>query len=204
MSRPIVGSWAEQVYASLEPYTGQDEVLGWPLLIYLGAIGDSQFQVVDDLARDDGDRVGWSKIMDVNLCPAFALPWLGQLVGVVVDTTLSEANQRLQIAATAGWFRGTVAAMTAAAQLYLTGTKYAIVQERLGGDAYSIGIQTHTSETPADTTAMLVAIKAVTPAGMLLTLNIFIGQTWGQLKTHSPTWTAVHSDWGTWDGVRHG
>lgn len=204
MARPVVGAWAERVYADLGPYTSQDEALGWPLLIYLGAIGDKFFQQIDDLARDQGSVVGWGNMMNPNTCPAYALPWLGQLVGVVVDTTLSEANQRAQVIAAAGWQRGTPASIIAAAQLYLSGTKFVSLQERYGGNAYALNIITHTGETPADTSAMVAAVKAVMPAGMIVTFATYVGQTYAQLKAAYATYTAVKAAYATYDDVRHG
>lgn len=204
MSRPVVGAWAERAYAALAPYTGPDEAFGWPLLIYLGAIGDQFFQMMDDLGRDQGDVVGWGNVMNPNTCPAYALPWLGQFVGVVVDTTLSEANQRAQVIAAAGWQRGTPASIIAAVQRYLTGAKYVALQERFGGNAYALNIITHTAETPVDTTEMMNAVKAVIPAGFLLTFATYIGQTYLQLRTNYATYLAVRTAYATYDDVRHG
>lgn len=204
VSRPVVGAWAERAYAGLGPYTEQDEALGWPLLIYLGAVGDQMFQEMDDLGRDQGSIIGWGNVFNPSLCPAKALPWLGQFVGVEVDTTLSEANQRAQVAAAAGWQRGTPASIISAVQLYLTGTKYVSLQERFGGNAYALNIITHTAETPVDTTAMVNAVKAVIPAGFLLTFATYVGQTYAQLRTTYATYTAVKAAYATYDDVRHG
>lgn len=204
MARPVVGSFAEAVYAQLFPYTSQDEKLGWPLLIYLGAICDSAFQIVDDLGRDSGGVVGWGKLLDPTTCPDYALPWLGQLVGVDVDQTLSVPNQRLQIQSVAGWSRGTPASIIAAAQAYLSGTKFVSLQERFSGNAYWLGINTHTAETPADTTAMIAAITAVKPAGIILFLNVTPGQTFGAMLAHDLTFQGTKTNWPTFDDLRHG
>lgn len=201
MSRPVVGSWAERAYANLGPYTTQDAALGWPLLVFLGAIGDELFQEMDDLGRTTN---GWGDVMNPHTCPVYALPWLGQFVGVVVDTTLSEANQRAQVIAAAGWQRGTPASIIAAVQRYLTGSKYVLLQERFGGNAYALNIVTHTAETPADTTLMIAAAKAVIPAGMITTFTTYIGQTYADLKAHYATYAAVTIAYATYDDVRHG
>lgn len=201
MSRPVVSAWAERLYASLSPYTTQDEALGWPLLIYLGALGDELYQQMDDLGRG---TLGWGDVMNPDTCPVYALPWLGQLVGVVVDTTLSEANQRAQVKAAAGWQRGTPASIIAAIQRYLTGAQYVLLQERFGGNAYALNIVTHTSETPVDTTEMVEAAKAVIPAGMLVTFSTYLGQTYAQLKAGFATYAAVTIAYATYDDVRHG
>lgn len=197
----MVGVWAERAYATLFPYTAPDESLGWPLLIYLGAIGDVLFQEMDDLGRTPN---GWGDVMNVNTCPVQALPWLGQLVGVQVDTNLSEANQRAQVKAAAGWQRGTPASIIAAVQRYLTGAKYVLLQERFGGNAYALNIVTHTAETPADLTAMKNALLEVVPAGMIVTFANYLGQTYADLKAHFATYAAVTAAYATYDDVRHG
>lgn len=56
----------------------------------------------------------WGKLLDVDLCPASALPYLGQYVGVQVPAGTPEAEARALIRAKAGTNRGTEAAVTAA------------------------------------------------------------------------------------------
>lgn len=202
--RPVVSAWAERLYANLSPYTDQDAGLGYPLLRFCGSLGDNLFQEVDDYARDNNGVPGWAGLFNPNLCPPQVLPWLGQLVGVAVDTTLSVDNQRAQVIGVQGWARGTPASIIAAVQLYLTGTKYVVLQERLGGNAYALGIQTHSSETPILVDAMMAAIRKVLPAGMLLTMNTYVGQTFGQMLSTAPTFASVKTHWSTFDAVRHG
>lgn len=88
--------------------------------------------VTEQWARDHDGRPGWSSLLDLDDAPAVALPWLGQFVGVTVDQKLDAVRQRDVIRSAAGFARGSVAALKAAAQTYLTGTKHVDVFEREG------------------------------------------------------------------------
>src|SRR6516162_5067495 len=133
MSEPMLESFSADIYARMGPLTYDEANQQYALANFLGAIGE-MFQLLDDYGRDQmvGNLLapGWSQVMDINRAPAEVLPWLGQFVGVSVDDSLSEALQRQQIRSVAGWNRGTLNAMIAAAQLYLVGTKSLIVRER--------------------------------------------------------------------------
>lgn len=171
------GSFADALYEQLRPLAYADEALGWPLLHYVSGFA-LPFQLVEDLARDTDDgRPGWAVLLDPDTCPAWALPWLAQLAGVVLDTTLSEADQRAQIVDEAGFRRGTPAALVSAVQARLTGTKTARVLERddidyvAGGpddSAYRLGVLTLASETP-DPAAVYQAILSQKPGGIVVT-----------------------------------
>ena len=145
---------------------------------------------------------GWSLLLDVERAPADALPWLGQFVGVTVDPSLDEAAQRQQIRDEQGMTRGTPAAMVAAAQRYLTGTKSVILIERDASvcpthPAYGLKVLTRTSET-ADTSVVLAALIAAKPAGIILDYATVDGQTWQDVIDNYATWGDVISTYSTW------
>jgi hypothetical protein len=140
---------------------------------YVSAMGD-MFQQVDTLASATNAGPGWSQIMDINRCPSYGLGWLAQFVGVTLDPALDDASQRSRIRSTDGWNRGSPNAMIAAAQQYLTGTKYVILRER-NGSPYHITVVTKLSETP-NSLAVLNALLAQKPAGLTLTLAVEAGQ----------------------------
>lgn len=125
--------------------------LGWAasedtsgeLLSWLGGIADL-FQTIDSLTHDGYDTEGnvapgWSQVLDLNRCPTFALPWLGQFVGVQVNPTLRDDQQRAQILSMPGFQRGTVASIIAAIDYYLLPGYSATIVERTP-DAYSLEI----------------------------------------------------------------
>lgn len=201
---PIVGDWAQRLYDRLAPVHQQDAALGYPFLIYLGAMGDKLMEDIDFLVSDSDIGPGWSRLFDTGTCPSYALPWLGQIVGVRVNPLLSDLDQREQIREVGGWSRGTPGSMLAAAQPYLTGTKFTLMIERYGGDAYQILYITHTAETPADPTLMEAAVIAQKPAGIVLTFANYVGQTWGDVKSGNATWQDVKNNFALWNDVRNG
>lgn len=124
MPIPVLESAAADLYDRMTPMADLDASLGWPLANYCAGIG-TMLQVVDDYARDqivNGKTApGWSQLLDPNRCPVEALPYLGMMVGVVVNTALSEADQRAQIKSEQGWQRGTLNAIIAAAASQVLG-----------------------------------------------------------------------------------
>lgn len=143
-------------YAADEDTTGQ-------LLSWLDGIGQL-LQVLDTLCRDGTDSSGnpapgWSQALDINRAPTYVLPWLGQFVGVRVDTSLADALQRSQIQNEQGFARGTVAAIQAAAQPFLAGGYSVTVLER-DTSPYHLTVQVPSAGLPYATYAALDAAFA--------------------------------------------
>lgn len=200
MSKPVVGSFGAELYEAVEPLAWADEENGWALLTLCGAIGE-MFQQVRDLGSPDPDgNPGWSQLLDVTRCPTAYLPWLGQFVGVQVDTSLTDTQQRSQITNEAGMARGSLAAIRGAAQKYLTGSRTVQILERVGGDAYAFTVVTYTSETP-DSAAVSAALAAAKPAGLVMTYEAVTGQIWAQLEANYATWADVIAAYTTWQDV---
>lgn len=167
MSRPDYGSVADDLHDALGAWASQDEDLGWPLLTFLGGIGQT-LQWLSDLVRDSDDgRPGWSSAMDPDLIPAAGLDWLGQFTGVRFVDPTTEQGKRDGIKAHVNWNRGTPAAMRTAAQTTLTGNKTVNILERTSS-AWTMTVVTRTSETP-DAAATLKALMSQKPAGIVLT-----------------------------------
>lgn len=195
MSRPAIGSYAERVYALLEPVAKQDEALGWPLLLYIDALCVNS-QVVEDIVRDTDDGPGWARLFDPALAPEWALPWLAQLAGVVLPSApaLSVADQRLRIAEQPALRRGTRAAIVSTAQAYLTGTRQVFIVERTGG-AYGLTIRTFLSETPDPDALLAALLRTQKPAGIVLDYAAVIGQDWATVVANYATWADVSPTW---------
>jgi Phage tail protein (Tail_P2_I) len=208
MPMPDLDSWAADLYDRLTPIASQDAALGWPLANYCAAIG-TMFQTVEDYARDqmvNGQIApGWSQLLDPLRCPVEALPWLGMFVGVVVNQALSEDDQRAQIQAANGWARGTLGAMVAAAQAYLTGTQTVLVRERDPSacpslPAYGITFITKDGETP-DPMSVQNALLAAKPAGLILQYLIEPDVTYEDLYDDYATYELVYTTFHTYKGV---
>lgn len=197
--RPVVSAVADELYEILKPLAYADQSLGWPLLLFCEAVSNP-VQVVKDVGVD------WSQILDVDRAPYDGLPWLAQLVGSTLgpmltgeSTTSYDTRSRSYIRATPGFNRGTPAAMVAAIQQYLTGTKSVILRERAGGP-YKLQIRTKTAETPS-TAAVLQAIATQKPAGITLDYATIAGQDYQTLYTTYATYQLVYTTYLTYNGV---
>jgi Phage tail protein (Tail_P2_I) len=126
-----VGSFGEAVYQQLKSLTYAEEHVGvdYALLKFVGAIGQ-MFQQMDHMAHSDELGQSWTKFLDINRIPCEGVPWLGQFVGVDVDTSLTCDEQRQQIRDKLGWQRGTPEAMKSAIRKCLGGTKTVNFRER--------------------------------------------------------------------------
>src|SRR5438128_21832 len=106
MARPTdAGSFAEAVYAQLAPLQGSEVLLDYPLLKFIGAIGQG-LQDEDALAHAPVGGDLWANLTNLDTIPSNALLWLGQFVGVQVDTSLTVDQQKQQIRAEGGFSRG--------------------------------------------------------------------------------------------------
>jgi hypothetical protein len=127
------------------------ERLGWAhdedstgvLEEWLSGIGE-MMQALDSVALPAYDRngvvqPGWSQVLDVERCPTKALPWLGQFAGARFPTTWRDDQMRYAIVNSPGWARGTVAAILAAADLFLSPGYAASISER-DPDPYSLTV----------------------------------------------------------------
>lgn len=196
------------LYRSLAQLTADDDTRGYPLLALCAAMMLG-VQGVDDLAQDTPDRPGWAVLMDPATAPAAALPWLGQFVGVRVDPSTPEADQRAAIASEEGFGRGTPAAIIATAERYLSPGQIARLVERDQNDPYLLTVQvlgpqvvgtsygdlsneysTYAQLSAAFSTyggyqsgtdELLAALQAVKPAGLVLTLAVVTGSYYSDL-----------------------
>jgi len=160
-----------RLYGQLGPYAAAD--VSGELLAWLEGTG-RLIQTIEDLSADTAEGPGWSQVLDVNRAPTYVLPWRGQLNGVTVDPTLSDAAQRAQIATESGFDRGRPDTIVAAAQPFLTNRKVVRLTER-DGDAYHLTVTVFTRD--------------------------LAGGTWDQLGVRYPTWNAVAAAYPTWNAL---
>jgi len=199
---PTLESFADDLYDSMLPVAWLDGESGWHLALYCAAVG-VMFQWVASLARDTPEGPGWSAVMDLARCPDDWLPWLGQFAGVTVPPDLTPAQARVWIAQTDGFRRGTPAALRAATQKTLTGSRTVVMQERLGGNAYVLGLYTLTSETP-DQDATLAAILAQKPAGIRLDYSVGPANTYQAIEIAFADYAAVKAAFPTYGHMAAG
>ena len=140
------GSVTDELYTALEPLTREDEANGNALKILTASMA-GMMQEIDDLARDHGEDPGWSSLMDVAVTPEKSIDWLGQLAGVKPTEGLTADQKRAAVAAHIGFSRGSVAAMRAAAQIFMVGTKTVNFYER-DTSPYHLTVQVYGKELP--------------------------------------------------------
>jgi len=135
----------------------------------------------------------FSPLLDPARCPPWALPWLAQIAGVTVPQTATEDQAREMIVELAGQRRGTTAMLEAAAGMYLTGSKTVYFRERdpTGTDPpYTLEVITLTDETP-DSGAVLAALMAQKPGGLILNYRTVQGWDYQQMTTEGGPYSAL-------------
>lgn len=175
---------------------------GYPLLTFMDAIS-SQYAVTEAYTRDDATHVGWGQLLDVNVCPTDALPWLAQFSGVSIPVGSTDAQMRALIVGQPATRRGTIASLVAILQGYLTGTQLVNVYERTP-DPYSFSIVCQASQisggaTGSTAAAALAALTAAKPAGLVMSFKVQAGLTWGQMVNYpsgtSGLWSNQTDTW---------
>lgn len=96
---------AELLYESPGFHVDDDAAQGFALRKFCEALC-TPMQPVYDLVRPRLDMAGWGIVLDANLCPAYALPYLAQYVGVQITPQMSELQIRNEIRQPSGWRRG--------------------------------------------------------------------------------------------------
>lgn len=193
----VIGKAAQRVYDELRQAV--DDPSG-DLYTYVGALGDELLQDVENLVRDgDNGETGWSKVLDLSRVPDEGLDWLAQFIGVRFPSNATVAVKRSLITARTGWQRGTPAAIIAAAQTTLTGTKLVTLVER-NGDAYNLSVTTKASETP-DPSATLEALLSQKPAGIILLYQNLDGQLYLDLFNNQPTYDTTKNAYATYQDL---
>lgn len=199
--RPEVSDVAEGFYSRLGPaITADDESTDWTLLKFVDAIVTVLLGDVDTIVSDTDEHQGWEAVFNVEDAPEFALDYLAQFVGVKIEQQMTAAQKRLAISTPAGFARGTIAAMRAAAQAWLTGDKTVNFTERDGG-AYLLTVETYIGETPNADAVEAALIKAK-PAGILLTYAAVVGLTYADLESSHADYAAVEAAYSTYDELR--
>jgi hypothetical protein len=140
------------------------------LVSWLSGLGQI-VQAVDNLTvtqvADGALAPPWSQVLDIDRCPTAVLPWLGQFVGVTVDTNSRDDEQRYAIEQEHGFSRGTPAAILAAANRYLLPGYSATLIER-DTSAYNLAITIPAVGVVGDATCGLLAGGFSTCAAVLV------------------------------------
>lgn len=197
-------SFAQDVLDALAPMLYAEADTGSALTDYATGVS-LPFELVEEWVSDTDTDIGWSLLLDVDRCPVEALPWLAQIVGLSLDTALSEADQRQQIEDVSNWKRGTPGAIIGAPAPYLTGTKTVVLRERYdgsGNDApYDFEVITLSTET-TDAVAVEAALRSQKPTGDRLTYVNSTGQDLQAVKDNYATLQTLKDSFATLGGIK--
>lgn len=197
----------EELYLRLPDYIRRADKPTLTLKRYLSTIVDQYGEVmaladrIDFVPPSQGGAFGdTSDLTNPETAEYHWLPWLAQLVGVDLDTTLSEQAQRDAVLfASSGWRAGSKTAVANAAKSALTGSRYVAVYDHstdagvgTGGE-WDVLLITAVSETP-DIDAVLAAViaKRAKPAGVLL-WHLAYQADWDQIEALRTTWDGVEA-----------
>lgn len=161
---------AERLYRRLAPLAKPDPDNDYALLAVATALAEPS-QIIEDVARDTATHEAWTMVMDPDAAPDWALPWLAQLGGTILEPGDTVAQQRERISNAAGFYRGTARAIREATQRTLTGDRTVQVLERTSGNRWAMTVLVRTSETP-DPDAAERDARSQKPAGVDLTFVV--------------------------------
>jgi len=202
MPKPEATAAALELYGSLGPaFTQFDEDYDWTTLKFCSALTSGNIDLIYEIVTDRDSGPGWQILLDPELCPAAALPYLAQFVGARLTAGMSIAEQRAAIAAPEGFRRGSPAAIVAVAKRRLTGTKTVLLVEFYTGLAYRMKIVTLESETPEPEATLADILREQKPIGIRLFFNSSPDWTWDELVEEQATWDDMVEEFATWDAV---
>lgn len=192
---------AELLYESLAPLNEPDP--GEALLKFCEALC-APMQPAYDLVRAREGQAGWAVLFDAQNCPAYALPYLAQYVGVKLTPDMSEAQQRAEIAHPTGWRRGQPESLRIATRRTLEATNpeeetRVIIRPRTPGVG-NTQVRTWLSQTPSPSRTE-AAVRAALPAWELLEYQAVTGMTYADVKAEEATYTAVKADFATYKAL---
>lgn len=197
MSEPELSAIADRLRERTEALAPNDDEHDYAHAVLCGALAQALEQVAD-VFDPPGDVPPGAPLLDVDLCPDWALPWLAQIVGVTIPQGATPAQARTLISEIAGWQRGTPASLTAAARAFLSSpTATVFFNERLAGDPYRLGIVTLASETP-DPALVQRAILAQKPGGIRLDYTAIAGQTYRALLAEVDSYREALATWSSY------
>jgi len=198
---PLTTEVGGDLYSALEPLAFADEELQWPLANFVDALALILEETAQLVRADDAGNDGWSAFADPQRCPTAYLYTLAQWAGVRHPRRMGEQALRELIDGKApGLWRGTKSAIEQAIRRYLAPGGTIFFQERTAGNAYALTIFTFTYSTLNEAAIRRELLLSV-PAGLLLTYEVRVGQTYGMLLGRVTNYAAVKTTYATYKAV---
>lgn len=176
MTAPIYSTLGQRLQERTEPMQPEDvDAANGYAHGHLSEAMMQPFGQVGELIDPPDPYEPWAPLFKPDLCPDWALTWLGQAVGVRIPETATADQARSMITGLSFEDIGKTSAILAALLLTLTGANPTVYfRERDEGDPYALEIVTRTSETP-DPAKSLRALQSQVPAGIKLTFTQVAG-----------------------------
>lgn len=172
---------------------------------YVAAIATMWNEVELYQADPSDDVVSWQALLDVDLAPFAALPWLAQCVGERIPVGYNDAQARDWIRNSPTWIRGTPQGIWNAVKRVLTPGAVLMMRQRhkLDGtfDVDWIALLTYAAQTP-DIALVRRALRLNVPADIMIDYQLAAAATWGGVHSTSATWAAVKATYPTWADVQ--
>ena len=192
----------ERLRERTQPLAPNDEAYGGAHRLLCAAIM-SMLEEVGQLFDPPDPIPPAAPLVDPTLAPGWALPWVGQLVGVTVPPSATADQAREIIVGVSGWRRGTPSALRAAVIPFLTGSQMVWFRERDGGDPYALEVVTRTGET-TDPEQVLAALLTQLPAGIVLRARTVEGWDYQALTDEGGDYTAQSAAYTSYSDLREG
>jgi hypothetical protein len=134
---------------------------------------------------------GWSQVLDINRCPSYALPWLGQFVGVDLTKTpnLTYEQSVQKILSRPGFSRGTSPA--------LQNSLAAFINNSLASSATPINssqVLCLENTAPIGNGGTTTLFAAISGTGAITMQLIGVGQAWFNAAANSPLVVQIGSE----------
>jgi hypothetical protein len=201
---PDLSQWGARLRERTQPLQPDDELYGWTHALLCEALAQPYLQVME-LIDPPEPYPPWGPLFDINVCPAWALPWLAQIVGIRIPAGLSDADARTYIRDAAGHNVGTVKAIRLALQQTLVSahppappTVY--FRER-DGSAYRLEVVTIDGETPDPALTQRV-LAAVVPGGLVLSYRSIEGWDYQAQVDQGGTYREQSAQYSTYADLR--
>jgi hypothetical protein len=192
MSAPVLEPEAARLYQQIGPVTQGDAEHGYAAA-HLCAVLMAPIERVVKIATEQGDKPGYSRMMNVNDADVEDLPWLGQFNGTPLIGSEPIEEQRRMIREARGSHRGAKRAIVSDVQATLTGEKTVDLIER-AGSAFENVVVTRPAQTPREAATLAVLNdRSTKPLGAMY--ELIVTDTWivAEVEEFEPSVAAVEA-----------